>query len=258
MSRALWLAECASALDPEGVPLVSVYEVKGRAFLQMDAVNPPRAKKSKYPAPADGSVVIPDPEPAREQMHARLDGKQGPESTCEHLQTEDGTGESNGKQTLTNVPYSSSYSDSSSITPSLRSGVVQPAESGPDASGPTMHGIRDPKASEDACKSTEETDDGPNRAEVRRVYKYYLQTMGLQEGEYRLTGARYRKIRTRLTEFSPELLCDAIDACRASPWHMGDDPKNHTPYNDLEKNILPRQEKVEDWLRRRNGKAART
>jgi hypothetical protein len=250
-----WLSECEAATDPEGVPLVAVYAVKGRGYLQLDAVNPPRAKKSKYPGPADWSPTSPEQILASERTHAYAHPETGRESNCKHPLAD----ESNCEQVLTNVPYSSSYSssDSSSITSSLRSEVVQPARGGPDArgSGEVPAG---PGEAEEA-NDPEEPPDGPTPAEIRQVYEHYLRAMGLQAGEYRLTPARRVKIRTRLTEFTPDALCGAIDSCRASPFHMGDMPKtNGAVFNDLEKHILKSQEKVEDWLRRRNGKAART
>jgi hypothetical protein len=78
--------------------------------------------------------------------------------------------------------------------------------------------------------------------------------MGFQEGEYQLTPSRRRTIRTRLTEYTPDALCLAIDRCRASPFHMGEmDKTNGATFNELDKHILKSKEKVEGWLRRRNG-----
>ena len=104
-------------------------------------------------------------------------------------------------------------------------------------------------------------DDPPDlRNQIRAVYRHYLTTMGLSPGEYSLTPGRRGKLRTRLTRWEPSALCRAIDACRASPWHMGEDPRNVTLYNDLIDHILKTDEKVEYWLRRgvHNATSAKT
>lgn len=89
----------------------------------------------------------------------------------------------------------------------------------------------------------------PTPAEIDQVYRHYLARMGLTEQGYRLTPKRRQRIRSRLREFEPQALCDAIDACRASAWHMGDNDRRR-PFNDLSDHILRSEEKVEEWLRR--------
>jgi hypothetical protein len=116
-----------------------------------------------------------------------------------------------------------------------------PAEIAPPAASPPLDGL--PAVG----------GDGPSPEEIDRVYRHYLAAMGLTSGEYRLTPKRRTKIRTRLTEFDAGVLCDAIDQCRASPFHMGDDPKSPRAYNDLAENILKSEEKVEWWIRGGNG-----
>ena len=90
-----------------------------------------------------------------------------------------------------------------------------------------------------------DVDSGVPEEEIQLVYRHYLDAMGFSERQYRLTPKRRKKLRTRLTEFTPSKLITAIDRCRASPFHMG---QNGTHYNDLCDNILRSEEHVEKWL----------
>jgi hypothetical protein len=94
--------------------------------------------------------------------------------------------------------------------------------------------------------------DAVKDADVRAVFAHYLKVMGLNQGAYRLTASRRTTIRKRLTECEVDYLCAAIDACGKSAYHMGQNPANR-PYNDIVKNILKSEEKVEWWVNGRNG-----
>ena len=137
---------------------------------------------------------------------------------------------------------------------SQSSELVQPAVGESDAPRPDVAAPEPSKGPDPPDEDPEEPPGGPTKAEIRSVYEHYLQVMGFQEGEYQLTPSRRRTIRTRLTEYTPDALCLAIDRCRASPFHMGEmDKTNGATFNELDKHVLRSKEKVEGWLRRRNG-----
>jgi len=71
-----WIAECEKA------GLIALYAVEGKPYILFHKLGEPRAQKSKYPPP--------------------------PEVVCKHLKAD----ESNGKQVLSDVPYSPSPSPS--------------------------------------------------------------------------------------------------------------------------------------------------
>lgn len=121
----------------------------------------------------------------------------------------------------------------------------------PSLSSPELDSLRESRPSagegpvEPPGEKREET--GIPEAEIEQVYAHYLHAMGLSKSQYSLTKQRRAKIRTRLTEWNPRKLCEAIDRCRASPFHMGQNDRG-TLYNDLAEHILHSTEKVERWL----------
>jgi hypothetical protein len=71
-------------------------------------------------------------------------------------------------------------------------------------------------------------------AAISAVYGHWLTVMGKDPNRTKLTGDRERKIRARLADgYSVDDLKAAIDGCRLSPWHMGDNDRG-TPVNDIE------------------------
>ena len=64
------------------------------------------------------------------------------------------------------------------------------------------------------------------------VFAHWLKVMGKNAGA-KLNGKRREKLRARRKEgYSDEELCQAIDGCRMSPFHMGQNG-NKQVYNDL-------------------------
>lgn len=66
---------------------------------------------------------------------------------------------------------------------------------------------------------------------VGEIFDHWQLTMG--ESGKRLTDGRRKKIKSRLKHYPVTDLLRAIDGCRGSPWHMGDNP-NSAKYNDIE------------------------
>jgi uncharacterized protein YdaU (DUF1376 family) len=67
---------------------------------------------------------------------------------------------------------------------------------------------------------------------VRAVFTYWQGVMGTQA--HKLEGKRERAIKGRLKDgYTIEDLCDAVDGCKSSPHHMGQNDRN-TVYNDIE------------------------
>jgi len=82
---------------------------------------------------------------------------------------------------------------------------------------------------------------------VYEVYEHWLSVM--EKPRAFLTDARKRKILKRLSEgYSVQDLKDAIDGCRASAFHMGENERG-TIYNDLEL-ICRNGQKVESFIAR--------
>lgn len=85
--------------------------------------------------------------------------------------------------------------------------------------------------------------------ETVEVFEHWKARMGLN-GHTRLTPGRRKKIIERRKTYSVEELVAAIDACAASDFHMGKNDRGR-PFNDLAKNILPSDDKVQWWLDQR-------
>ena len=90
-------------------------------------------------------------------------------------------------------------------------------------------------------------DSGPSPKEIQAVYEHYLATMGKTTATYHLTPKRRAKIVSRLKEWDVASLCEAIDACSRSDFHMGSNGSGKV-YNDLADHILRSNEKVEGWV----------
>ncbi len=82
-----WIAECETA------GLIALYSAAGKPYILFHKLGTPRAEKSKFPPPPDGIGQTPPPE-----------------SICAQVKAD----ESNGKQVLSDVPYSGSGSGSGS------------------------------------------------------------------------------------------------------------------------------------------------
>lgn len=88
---------------------------------------------------------------------------------------------------------------------------------------------------------------------VNKVWDYWLKTMERNPNLNTLTTQRKKLIERRLRDFREwedpvAVLLKAIDACRASPFHMGENDQKRK-YNSLDR-ILKTKEKVEGWLNR--------
>lgn len=82
-------------------------------------------------------------------------------------------------------------------------------------------------------------------ADIAQVFAYWRRIMGRQAAK--LTKGRKEKINARLAEgYTPIQLCAAIDGCRASAFHMGDN-RHRRRYDSLDL-ILRNGEKVEDFI----------
>lgn len=71
-------------------------------------------------------------------------------------------------------------------------------------------------------------------SQIRLVFEHWLAVMRRNPKTTKLDGKRKGKVRARLREGrSVADLCRAIDGCRASSWHMGDNPEGKR-HDDLE------------------------
>lgn len=87
----------------------------------------------------------------------------------------------------------------------------------------------------------------PNISEAASVFLYWVDTMEKAPGSTRLTKARHRLITARQKEgYSEEQMRQAIDGCRASPHHRGEN-ETGTVYDSLEL-ILRSGAKVEQFM----------
>lgn len=69
--------------------------------------------------------------------------------------------------------------------------------------------------------------------QIKEVFQHWKSTMG-KDGKVKLTKKRESAVRARLSDgFSVAELCKAIDGCKVSPYHQGDNPAG-TVYDDLE------------------------
>ena len=99
-----WIAECETA------GLIALYSAAGKPYILFHKLGTPRAEKSKFPAPPDGTQRLPTSENACAQMKAD---------------------ESNRLQVLSDVPYS--YSITDSITDSIKDPPTPPQPGGEPA-----------------------------------------------------------------------------------------------------------------------------
>lgn len=66
------------------------------------------------------------------------------------------------------------------------------------------------------------------------VFEHWVRVMGKDPARTLLNGKRREKLRARRREgYTDEQLCQAVDGCRASAFHMGQNDR-HEAYNDLE------------------------
>lgn len=66
-----------------------------------------------------------------------------------------------------------------------------------------------------------------------RVFAHWVATMGKDPARSRLNAARKAKLKARRSEgYTDEQLCQAVDGCRLSPFHMGQNDRGEV-YTDL-------------------------
>ncbi len=117
---------------------------------------------------------------------------------------------------------------------------VEPAHGAPDLGGE---------------KPTKPADKNPNGATlpVRAVFEYWRQVMGHPQAL--LDTKRSRAIAARIKSgYSVEQLKQAIDGCKASPWHQGQNER-HQVYDDIEL-ICRDAKRVEAFIAKVAGVAA--
>lgn len=86
--------------------------------------------------------------------------------------------------------------------------------------------------------------------EAASIFTYWKTVM--DKPEARLTADRRAKIQARLRDgYTEEQIKQAIDGCRASSWHMGENP-NGKQYNDLEL-ICRNGAKLESFMAAKDG-----
>lgn len=93
--------------------------------------------------------------------------------------------------------------------------------------------------------ATEAKDRTARRADVETVFDHWQSVMG--KGRAKLDDKRAKLISSRLKEFSADDLCRAIDGCKSSAFHQGDNGQR-TVYNELSL-ILRNVEQVEKFMR---------
>lgn len=101
-----------------------------------------------------------------------------------------------------------------------------------------------------------EPDDGPVAKQPDPVFAHWVKVMGKDPVRTRLTPDRKRKLKARRAEgFTDEQLCQSIDGCRLSAWHMGSNEQGEV-YNDLE-TIMRKGSTVEKHIERATGSRPR-
>lgn len=87
------------------------------------------------------------------------------------------------------------------------------------------------KAKRDLLEAMEED---PTSEQVKAVCEHWKTVMGHPKAKTPMNGKRASAVRARLrNRFTVAQLCEAVDGCRRSPWHMGQNPERKV-YDDLE------------------------
>lgn len=88
----------------------------------------------------------------------------------------------------------------------------------------------------------------------QQVFNHWVSVLG-KPSTVRLTPQRKGKVKARLRDgYTVEQLCQAVDGCKLSNWHMGENERGQ-PYNDLE-TILRSGKTVEEHIARLDAKTA--
>lgn len=153
-------------------------------------------------------------EAARDRKKQAVErGKAGAKARWEknNAENEAGNGES-----IEQASDKQSSKDSSAPSPAQSSTPPQSKSKAPDSKPSSSSQKREPDRSDEA----------------REVFSYWQQTLGHPRAK--LDGKRYKAIRGRLSNgYSVSDLCKAIDGCKRSPYHMGDNEQG-TVYDDIE------------------------
>lgn len=81
---------------------------------------------------------------------------------------------------------------------------------------------------------------------IEAVFEYWIETMNKRRSIVRLDSKRRLSIGAAIHDYGLELCKQAIDGCKRSPFHMGQN-KQGKVYNDIEL-ILRDAEKIERFL----------
>ena len=94
--------------------------------------------------------------------------------------------------------------------------------------------------------SSKEVKPKTNNNEVKRLFDYWILTIGKDPKKTKLTAKRSKVIEARLKEgYTPEDIAKAIEGCASSEYHMGNNDQGAI-YNDIEL-ICRSGEKVENF-----------
>jgi len=104
-----------------------------------------------------------------------------------------------------------------------------------------------PVPSEEESRLTAEQPTISRAEQVREVCDYWKQTMGHPRAVTSPQTNRYRRVERMLRHFTVAQLCRAVDGCKRSPYHQGDND-TRTVYDDVEL-ICRSVEKVETFIR---------
>jgi hypothetical protein len=88
-----------------------------------------------------------------------------------------------------------------------------------------------PAGDADLCLFPTEAKAPPKPSPVRVVFDHWVQAMG-RDARTKLDRKREARIKWALREYGQERAIAAIDGCRASAWHMGDNDRGKA-FNDL-------------------------
>jgi hypothetical protein len=83
----------------------------------------------------------------------------------------------------------------------------------------------------------------PKGADVSRVFDHWREAMNHPGAKL---GERGKKIRTRLADYTADQLCQAIDGCKASAFHMGENERG-TVYDGIAL-IFKSNEQIEKFM----------
>lgn len=86
---------------------------------------------------------------------------------------------------------------------------------------------------EEEKKEENTSTSSPRSRVVDPVFAHWVAVMGMDANRVKLNAKRREKLRARRAEgYTDEQLCQAVDGCKRSPFHMGENDRREV-YNDL-------------------------